>query len=157
MSDSKRDRGQQWLEQLLQLANISAEIVATEETSGYWLTLNPKGWIEADIERLIGDRGQTLDAIQYLANSTLNIGRSPEDQAAYTIELNGYRRARLQELQAQAEAAAREARETGSEVEMTSLSAAERRQVHTFLKENSDLETFSRGQEPHRHLVVRLR
>jgi spoIIIJ-associated protein len=40
---------------------------------------------------------------------------------------------------------------------MTSLSAAERRQIHTFLKECVDLETESRGEEPDRRLVVRLR
>ncbi|MGF1674876.1 MAG: R3H domain-containing nucleic acid-binding protein, partial [Rivularia sp. (in: cyanobacteria)] len=46
-------------------------------------------------------------------------------------------------------------RNTGREVEVKSLSSAERRQVHTLLKEFEDLESFSQGKEPHRHLVVR--
>ncbi len=46
-------------------------------------------------------------------------------------------------------------RTTGREVEVKSLSSAERRQVHTLLKGFEDLESFSQGKEPHRHLVVR--
>jgi spoIIIJ-associated protein len=98
-----------------------------------------------------------LDAIQYLANSILNLGQGESQQAAYTIELDGYRARRQAELQALATNAAQRVRETGEEFEMKSLSSAERRQVHTFLKECDDLETMSRGQEPDRRLVVRRR
>ena len=42
-------------------------------------------------------------------------------------------------------------------MEITALSSAERRQIHTLLKEATDLETESQGEEPHRRLVVRLR
>ncbi|PAX47607.1 Jag family protein, partial [Brunnivagina elsteri] len=96
-----------------------------------------------------------LDSIQYLANSILNINQQPEQQASYSIELNGYRIQRQQQIQTLAESAAQQVRSTGQEVEIKSLSSAERRQVHTFLEGLSDLETFSRGKEPHRHLVVR--
>lgn len=61
------------------------------------------------------------------------------------------------ELQQLAEAAVQHVRETGEEYEMAALSAAERRQVHTYLKATyGDLETYSRGKEPDRRLVVRL-
>jgi spoIIIJ-associated protein len=96
-----------------------------------------------------------LDAIQYLANSVLNLNQADELQASYTIELNGYRVKREAEIRALAENAAAEVRSTGQEVEIKSLSSAERRQIHTFLKEFRDLETFSHGKEPHRQLVVR--
>jgi spoIIIJ-associated protein len=56
-----------------------------------------------------------------------------------------------------AENAAQQVRMTGKEYEMKSLSSAERRQVHTLLKDCPDLETYSRGKEPDRRLVVRLR
>ena len=55
------------------------------------------------------------------------------------------------------EQVAQQVRQTGEEVEMKSLSSAERRQIHTFLKDAEDLETESRGQEPDRRLVVRRR
>lgn len=156
-------RGQQWLKELLRLARLSADVKATtldnsiEERSSYWLTIEPTRLTPQQIQTLIGSDGEALDALQYLANSILNLGQDEEQQAAYTIELDGYRLQREAELRALAEHAAQIVRETGREFEMKSLSSAERRQVHTFLKECEDLETHSRGQEPDRRLVVRLR
>ncbi|MEA5503265.1 R3H domain-containing nucleic acid-binding protein [Halotia wernerae UHCC 0503] len=166
MLDSPMQRGQQWLKTLLQLAEIPAEIqgnLATalpqdgdsSEPDNYWLTIDETNLTPQEIQVLIGPDGSVLDAIQYLANSVLNLSQPQEGQASYTIELNGYRVKRQAEIKAMAEAAADEVRSTGQEVEIKSLSSAERRQVHTFLKEFGDLETFSRGKEPHRHLVVR--
>jgi spoIIIJ-associated protein len=96
-----------------------------------------------------------LDGIQYLANSVLNLNQPEENQQAYTVELNGYRVRREAEIRTLAETAAAEVRFSGREVELQSLSSSERRQIHTLLQEFSDLETFSRGKEPNRHLVVR--
>jgi spoIIIJ-associated protein len=95
-----------------------------------------------------------LDSIQYLANTTLNLGKAAEDQQAFTIELGGYRARRLEELQAIAAEAAETVMANGQEFEIKSLSSAERRQVHHFLKDYEGLETFSRGKEPDRRLVV---
>ncbi|MBH8573116.1 RNA-binding protein [Nostocaceae cyanobacterium CENA369] len=166
MSDSPMQRGQQWLKTLLQLTGVSAEIQGKLETAqsqdsdspepdNYWLTIDETNLTPEQIQVLIGADGSVLDAIQYLANSVLNLSQPHEGQASYTIELNGYRVKREAEIRSLAEAAADEVRSTGQEVEIKSLSSAERRQVHTFLKEFGDLETFSRGKEPHRHLVVR--
>jgi spoIIIJ-associated protein len=163
MSNSQQmERGQQWLEELLKLAKLSAVIHATDEATpqddrpNYWLTIEPKNLSTQQTQILTGPDGAVLDAIQYLANSILNLGQE-EQQAVYTVELNGYRRQRQEELLALANQAAQQVRATGQAVEMRSLSAAERRQVHTFLKECEDLETQSQGQEPDRRLVVRLR
>jgi spoIIIJ-associated protein len=109
----------------------------------------------SQIRTLIGNDGSVLDAIQYLANSVLNLTPVEENRAAYTVELNGYRLKRQAEIQSLAKAAATEVRFSGREVEIKSLSSAERRQIHTYLQNFPDLETFSRGKEPHRHLVVR--
>ncbi len=159
-------RGQEWLKTLLQLTGISTEVKGdlqiappqdgdSPEPDNYWLTIDQTNLATEQINLLIGADGSVLDAIQYLANSVLNLNQTPEEQASYTIELNGYRVKRQAEIQALAEAASEEVRSTGKEVEIKSLSSAERRQIHTFLKEFDDLETFSRGIEPNRHLVVR--
>lgn len=162
MTDSQIVRGQQWLETLLNLSGVSAEVEAhlvaassSEEPDIYWLTIAQNKLTPEQIQVLIG-AGTVLDAIQYLANAILNLGQAPEQQASYTVELDGYRVRRQAEIQAIAEQAAMQARSDCQEVEIKSLSSAERRQVHTFLKDFVDLETFSRGKEPHRHLVVRL-
>jgi spoIIIJ-associated protein len=166
MAESSIARGQEWLATLLKIAGLSVEVkgeieenAITDSESGegesYWLTIDENNLKPQQVGILIGSDGSVLDAIQYLANSILNLNQPPEQQASYTIELNGYRVKRQAEIQALAESAAEEVRNTGQEVEIKSLSSAERRQVHTYLKDFRDLETFSRGKEPHRHLVVR--
>jgi spoIIIJ-associated protein len=163
MSNQPMQRGKQWLEELLRLSKLSAAVKATDTNAStddkpsYWLTIDQTKLTPEQIQTLIGPEGSTLDAIQYLANSILNLGQDEDGQAAYTIELDGYRLRRQTELQALAAYAAQQVRETGEEFEMKSLSSAERRQIHTFLKECEDLETQSRGQEPDRRLVVRRR
>ncbi len=162
MIDNPMQRGQQWLSTLLQFVGVSAEVnaelvtsTASEEPDSYWLTINQVNLQQEQVKVLIGADGSVLDAIQYLANSILNLNQTQELQASYTIELNGYRVRRQAEVQALAESVASQVRSSGLEVEIKDLSSAERRQVHTFLKDFTDLETFSQGKEPHRHLVVR--
>ncbi|NJM72811.1 MAG: RNA-binding protein [Scytonema sp. RU_4_4] len=167
MTDSRMKRGQEWLKTLLQLSGLSVDIEGEKETTltqdeespeqdSYWLTIDETNLSPEQIEIFTGPDGSVLDAIQYLANSILNLSQQQEEQASYTVELNGYRIKRYAEIRAIAEAAADQVRSSGQEVEIKSLSSAERRQVHTLLKEFGDLETFSRGKEPHRHLVVRV-
>jgi spoIIIJ-associated protein len=157
---NREQRGQQWLQQLLDLAGVSAQVKAQASPTSWeescWLVIDDSTLTPEQIQQLTGPNGSVLDSIQYLANITLNLGVSAEEQGAYTVDLAGYRERRHAELQAIAQEAAEQARETHGEIELKSLSAAERRQVHTILKEYPDLETYSRGQEPDRRLVVRL-
>ncbi|MDC0831606.1 RNA-binding protein [Geitlerinema sp. CS-897] len=156
MSD-KGERGRQWLETLLKLAGLPAEVDVTHRDDAYWLTIASAELTPEQVSALLGEGGKAIDSIQYLANAVLNMGCDEASQAAYTLELGGYRQKRQAELRSKAEEVARQVRETGEAVEIADLSGAERRQIHTFLKDSEDLETFSRGQEPHRTLVVRLR
>ena len=166
MSDTRMQRGEQWLQNLLQQFGFSVEIQTDKEENtlgekdplslnSYWLTISESNLTENQIQTLVGRDGKVLDAIQYLANSILNLNQESQEQASYTIELNGYRVQRLAEIRDMIEEVIDRVRNTGQEVEVKSLSSAERRQVHTLLKGFEDLESFSQGKEPHRHLVVR--
>jgi spoIIIJ-associated protein len=161
MDDQQIQQGRQWLEEMLRLAglpaNVQADLERTRAEGSCWLAIDDAALTHEQTQILIGEEGSVLDAIQYLANTILNIGRGETLQTAYTIELAGYRVQRQMELQQLAEEAVQHVRETGEEYEMVALSAAERRQVHTYLKATyEDLETYSRGKEPDRRLVVRL-
>ncbi|HEY9638902.1 MAG TPA: R3H domain-containing nucleic acid-binding protein [Coleofasciculaceae cyanobacterium] len=153
-------RGKEWLESLMTLVGLPAQVGVDGEkleTEGsYWLTIDDSNLSPEQVQAVLGAEGTVLDAIQYLANTTLNLGQPEEAQKAYTIELAGYRVRRQAELQSMADQAAQQVRETGEVFEMAGLSAAERRQVHTYLKSFDDLETESRGREPDRRLVVKL-
>jgi spoIIIJ-associated protein len=154
-----------WLEKLLTLQGLEASVSGnpvSEEGVGdsgddsYWLTIDTDSLSAEEVDSLIGDRGQVLDSIQYLANITLNMGQAEDEQRAYTIEINGYRKKRQAELKTLADEAAEQVIASGEETEIKNLSAAERRQVHGLLGAYEQLETFSRGREPDRHLVVKL-
>lgn len=153
-------RGKQWLEALLQKTGISAQVMTefrqiAPEMESCWLIVDHQALTPEQSQILIGADGGVLDSIQYLVNTILNLGQAPEEQAAYTVELNGYRARRQAELMKMATEVAEAVQQTGEEREMRDLSSAERRQVHTFLKTYQDLETESRGREPDRRLVVR--
>ncbi|MEM9805023.1 MAG: R3H domain-containing nucleic acid-binding protein [Cyanobacteria bacterium P01_D01_bin.56] len=160
MGDQQDQGSIQWLSQLLEHQGLSSGVTGKHVDdalgdSSFWLTIEDSALTQAQIDGLLGERGRVLDAIQYLANTVLNIGQEPDAQQSYTIELQGYRQKRRDELQSIAEQAATAAVETGNEQELADLSSAERRQVHSFLKAYDGLETFSRGREPDRRLVVR--
>ncbi|MGF1537832.1 MAG: protein jag [Elainellaceae cyanobacterium] len=158
-TSSPTHRGQQWLEQLLSLtgmpAPVEADLSLMETEGSCWLVIDGEALSEAQTDQLLGNKGHALDAIQYLANTTLNMDSAPDEQCAYTIELNGYRAQRQVELEAIAQAAAQHVRDTGESYEIPSLSSAERRQVHTLMKDYDDLETESHGREPDRRLIVK--
>jgi spoIIIJ-associated protein len=163
MIDQRLDRGKEWLEQLLSLSGIATTVDTQqpEQSSApnYWLTIDRDSLTPAQIELLIGAEGATIDAIQYLANASLNIHQEADLQAGYTIELDGYRHRRAIALKAIADEAAASVRATGTEVVLQPMSSAERRQMHTFFDSDpsySDLSTYSRGQEPDRRLIVQL-
>jgi spoIIIJ-associated protein len=166
MSDISMQRGEEWLQKLLQLAGISANVKGnlgsapaigadSQEPDNYWLTIDETNLQPDQIQVLIGASGSVLDAMQYLANSVLNVDQPEQEHTFYTIELNGYRVRRQTEIASLVRTAVQEVRFSGREVEIQSLSSSERRQVHSFLKEFPDLQTFSRGKDPHRNLVVR--
>jgi spoIIIJ-associated protein len=163
MTDIRLERGKQWLEKMLDLAGLSATVDVSQPDAdnpqNYWLTIDRDRLSPAQIDLLIGTEGATIDAIQYLANASLNIHQEPELQAGYIIELNGYRQRRAAELKTLADYAAAQVRQTGMEFVMQPMSSAERRQMHTFFDTDPnyrDLATYSRGQEPDRRLVVKL-
>ncbi|MBV5260241.1 RNA-binding protein [Synechococcus moorigangaii CMS01] len=161
MNETKIQQGQVWLETLLGLMAIPATVVATvqpgaEGEEALWLTIDHQTLSEGQREKLIGDRGQMLDAVQYLGNITLNHNLPKEEQVPLTVDIAGYRESRLAELKAIATEIALRVQETGEAEAIEDLSSAERRQMHGFFKEFPLLKTESKGQEPHRQLIVAL-
>lgn len=162
MIDAQIQHGQQWLEELLTILQVPAPVqvqeVAQEGSTlvNYWLTIDHGGLTPEQIDLLLGEKGHTIDAIQYLTNTIVNLGVEREHQHPFTVELNGYRLARQQALQQVVLEVAQRVKTTGEEEAIAHLSAAERRQVHGLFEAFPELTTESRGQEPDRHLVVRL-
>jgi len=106
-----------------------------------------------DLGMLIGRHGQTIDAIQYLANAILFRGRYDE-RVPVVVDAAGYRDRRQATLDALAVRTAERVAATGQRVEMESMTAVERKIVHEKLKEDPEVETESEGTEPNRYVVV---
>jgi spoIIIJ-associated protein len=105
-----------------------------------------------DVGLFIGRHGQTIDAVQHLAQRIV----FPDGPGSMrvVIDANGYRERRAQALRAEADDAADDAVRTGRPVELNPLPAFERRIVHEHLRERGDVTTHSEGDEPERYLVV---
>ena len=102
---------------------------------------------------LIGRHGQTIDAIQYLANAIVFRGRYDERKPV-TVDAAGYRARRQTTLDALALRMAEQASATGQRVELEPMTAVERKIVHEKLKDDPEVETTSEGTEPNRFVVV---
>jgi spoIIIJ-associated protein len=105
-----------------------------------------------DLGLLIGKHGSTIDALQHLAFRAAYRGEEIRKQV--TVDAAGYRERREGALHRMADRAAAEALRYDRPVELEPMRATERKIVHTYLSERTDVETHSEGDEPDRRLVV---
>lgn len=148
---SETDDAQEAVRELLELVadalDLDAEISVTAEDDVVTGAL-----IGDDLGLFIGRHGQTIDAVQHLAQRIVFHGR-PSD-LRIVIDAAGYRDRRAGALRRQADDAADEAIRYGRPVSLDAMVASERKLVHEHLRERGDVETYSEGEEPDRHLVV---
>ena len=106
-----------------------------------------------DLGLLIGRHGQTIDAIQYLANAIVHRDETGTRKAVI-VDAGGYRKRRTETLEALALRSAERAISTGETVELDPMSPVERKVVHLCLQDVAGVETRSEGTEPNRYVVV---
>lgn len=105
-----------------------------------------------DLGILIGKHGSTIDALQHLALRVAFQGGAADRQVI--VDAAGYRERRESALHRAADRAVADALDFGRPVELEPMTASERRLVHTYLRDRSDIQTHSEGDEPDRRLVV---
>jgi spoIIIJ-associated protein len=105
-----------------------------------------------DLGLLIGKHGGTIDALQHLAARAAF--RGSDDRKLVVLDAAGYRERREAALQRAADRAVSDALDFNRPVELEPMSAAERRIVHTYLRDRTEVQTHSEGDEPDRRLVV---
>ncbi len=109
-------------------------------------------YVGDDVALLIGRHGETIDAIQHLAYRIAMQGVS--ERRSVTVNAAGYRERRAETLRSAADQAAETAVSHRRAVPLEPMNALERKVIHEHLKTRHDVETYSEGQEPSRHLVV---
>src|SRR4051794_17151589 len=149
MSEDSADRVRELLEKISDALGLDAGVVMEESDDGI------RGTLEGDdLGLFIGRHGQTIDAVQHLAFKFANRDAGRDEAVRVTVDAAGYRERREQMLHRQADQAAERAARSGRPVALDAMSATERKVVHEHLKDREDVETYSEGTEPDRHLVV---
>jgi spoIIIJ-associated protein len=137
------------VERIVDTIGVSGRVEVEEDDES--ITVSCVG---PDLGMLIGRHGQTIDAVQYLANA-VTFRRHPEDRKEVVVDAAGYRARRRASLEALAVRSAERAVSHGEPVELEPMTAVERKVVHLRLKEFGGVETTSEGTEPNRFIVIK--
>ena len=101
---------------------------------------------------VIGRRGETLDALQYL--TTLAVNRSSEEYFKVSLDTENYRSEREKTLVSLANRLAAKAKRTKRNVSLEPMNAYERKIIHSALQDDKEVSTFSVGDEPNRKIII---
>ena len=141
------ERVRELLEHINVALDLGAEVEVAEESERIVGVLHGE-----DMGLFIGRHGQTIDAVQHLAQRVS--GARAEHGRRIVVDAEGYRERREGILRRQADRAAEDALRYGRPVALDAMTASERRLVHEYLRENGGVQTYSEGDEPDRRLVV---
>jgi spoIIIJ-associated protein len=146
--EAPADRLRELLDEVVDALDLDATVEVTEDDERLVGTIEGE-----ELGVLIGRHGQTIDALEHLATRVAWRGLEG-DRKRVVVDAAGYRARRAEALERAAERAAGEAVRFGRPVSLDAMAASERRIVHEFLRDRHDVETYSEGDEPDRHLVV---
>lgn len=136
-----------FLQGLIEKMGIQGSIKAVETENG--LLINMEG---DNMGALIGYRGETLDALQYLTSLIYN--KDKEEYHRVTLDTENYRKKREQTLTRLAKRLATKAHHSGSKVALEPMNPFERRVIHFALQNDRYVTTYSEGEEPNRRIII---
>ncbi|WP_294184953.1 RNA-binding cell elongation regulator Jag/EloR [uncultured Clostridium sp.] len=140
-----------FLKNVLEKIRVNAEIKIKEENNVIKIYLTG-----SDMGILIGYRGETLDAIQYLLSLVINKNHDMEYKRVI-LDTENYRAKREETLRRLARKVAEKVKRTGRVVKLEPMNPYERRVIHSALQNDLYVNTYSEGQEPFRRVVVDLK
>ena len=142
------NKAEEFLTELLKHMDVSAtaEVTETEESINVNLVGDSTGV-------LIGRRGETLDALQYLTSLVVN--KDLDEYKRVVLDTENYRAKREETLIKLANRIAGKVAKTGKRVVLEPMNPYERRVLHATLQDNAKVETVSEGEEPYRRVIIR--
>ena len=138
-----------FLKGLLKKMGVEAEVLANVSEEGIRLRID-----SSSMGILIGHRGETLDAIQYLTSLAINRSRKETGYTRVTIDTEGYRDKREETLTRLARKIASQVKATGRARTLEPMNPYERRVLHATLQNHPYVTTYSEGEEPNRRVVI---
>lgn len=140
-------RAKELLANIINVMKLDVDLEVIEKNDKVVININGP-----ELGILIGRRGETLDALQYLVNLSAN--KNSDKRKKIIIDIEGYRRRREDTLKKLAFKLADKARQRGRNVVLEPMNSMERRIIHTALQERKDIYTFSEGEEPYRKIII---
>jgi len=147
---SVKDEIKEFLSRLLELMGIEARIEVTEEEEQIMVRLSGQ-----NMGLVIGRRGETLDALQYITNLVVNKGRS--DAKRIILDTERYRSRREETLRKLAQRLANKVQRTKKSIVLEPMNPYERRIIHSALQNHPYVTTYSEGEEPYRKVIIKLK
>ena len=142
----------EFLKGLLSHMNVEGTVLAKAEDEGIRLYID-----KSTMGMLIGHRGETLDAMQYLTSLAVNRNRKQEGYTRVSIDTEGYREKREETLARLARKIAGQVKATGRSRTLEPMNPYERRVLHATLQNHPYVATRSEGEEPNRRVVIYLK
>lgn len=139
----------EFLESVLKVMGVDAKLESRVDRSENTVHIELSG---ENMGFVIGRRGETLDALQYL--TTIVTNKKEDSRWRVTLDTENYREKRTASLIALANKTANQAVKTGKSIALEPMSPQERRIIHSALQDNKAVSTFSTGQEPRRKIVI---
>lgn len=151
-SDKKQSQaeiGKKFLEGFLKSAHIDGQVGVDENEEEIFYTITGQ-----NISNIIGYRGECLNSLQFLVS--VIVGKNDRKCKRVRLDADGYRERRKMTLTNLADRTCKKVEKTGHNSRLEPMSAYERRIIHTFVADNyPDLESVSKGEEPHRYLIIK--
>lgn len=145
--DEAINNAKSFLSNVLDKMGLHAEIDVVDTEENVLFTINGE-----QMGLVIGRRGQTLDALQYLTNIVIN--KRLKDRLRIVLDTEDYRKRRKITLQSLADRLSMKVMRTQQKIVLEPMSPGERKIIHTHLQELEGVTTKSEGKEPHRRVVV---
>ena len=149
LTDDAR-RAMEFLSGMIERMGVQAELKACETPEQLRVKL-----FGENMSLLIGRRGETLDALQYL--TSLNVNRGREEYLRVSLDTENYRAKREEALRKLAARMANRCRKTGKRVALEPMNPYERRILHSALQADPTVTTHSEGEEPYRRVIITLK
>ncbi|MGO9570793.1 MAG: RNA-binding cell elongation regulator Jag/EloR [Desulfomonilaceae bacterium] len=143
------DEARTVLEQILSKIPVEAEVESSIDNGAIYLNIKGDG-----SGLLIGKKGQTLDALQFLVNKIINKENTLGDRVEIVVDTENYRIRKRENLREMALKTSQKAKKTFKPVSMTPMPPQERRIIHMILAEDREVYTKSYGEGPLRRIIV---
>lgn len=150
--ETLEDKVRSFLNEMFRSMNMEVVVDLTYDEASKNMDIELKG---TDMGILIGKRGQTLDAIQYLISIVAN--KDTEEYIHVKIDTENYRKRRRETVENLAKNLAYKVKRTKKPVTLEPMNAYERRIIHSVLQNDKYVSTYSEGEEPYRHVVIALK